>query len=297
MEESREGMTRAFRDGDGLTILREDPQMKFQISQSNPDRVLCSILSRPSLFFCLLLLFSLDLPRAAAQDTTIVGISGTSTGRAFDGVGGLSGGGGTSRLLWDYPAQQRNEILDYLFKPNYGASLQILKVEIGDDANSTNGAEASHMRSRVDSNYNRGYEWWLMEQAKLRNPNIKLYGLEWGGLGWFNGGMWSQDNINYIISWIKHAQSDHNLHIDYIGGWNESGWDKGWFENLKNALLNNGLTTQVVAADNWWNVAAAWLPILRLSLPWILWAFTIRAAGWRRNRIAPTTPTLPLQKD
>jgi hypothetical protein len=195
------------------------------------------------------------LKQAEAQGTSI-SINGAGSGRLYDGIGGLSGGGGTSRLLWDYPAQQRDEILDYLFKPNYGASVQILKVEIGDDANSTNGAEASHMRSRTDSNYNRGYEWWLMEQAKLRNPNIKLYGLEWGGEGWFNSrNFWSQDNINYIISWIKHAQSDHNLHIDYIGGWNESGWDKGWFENLKSALQSNGLTTKVVAADGGWNIA------------------------------------------
>jgi hypothetical protein len=55
-------------------------------------------------------------------------------GRTFDGVGAISGGGGNSRLLIDYPAKQRNQILDYLFKPGYGASLQILKLEIGGDA-------------------------------------------------------------------------------------------------------------------------------------------------------------------
>ena len=46
----------------------------------------------------------------------------------FDGIGGLSGGGATSRLLIDYKEPQRSQILDYLFKPNFGASLQILKV-------------------------------------------------------------------------------------------------------------------------------------------------------------------------
>ena len=51
-------------------------------------------------------------------------------GRAFDGLGAISGGGATSRLLVDYPAAQQEQILDYLFKPNFGASLQILKVEI-----------------------------------------------------------------------------------------------------------------------------------------------------------------------
>ncbi len=233
-----------------------EPQMKFFRCSREIWRIFESALGR-CLTFSSLLFISIGFTRLMAQGTGIV-IDGKGLGRLYDGIGGLSGGGGTSRLLWDYPEQQRDEILDYLFKPNYGASLQILKVEIGCDANSTNGAEASHMRSRIDPNYNRGYEWWLMEQAKLRNPNIILYGLEWGAPGWFSGGFWSQDNINYIISWIKHAKSEHNLHIDYVGGWNESGWNKTWFENLKKALLANGLTTKVVAADNspGWNVAA-----------------------------------------
>ena len=41
--------------------------------------------------------------------------------RAFHGIGGLSGGGATSVLLRDYPEPQRSQILDYLFKPNFGA--------------------------------------------------------------------------------------------------------------------------------------------------------------------------------
>ncbi len=176
-------------------------------------------------------------------------IDGTSAGRTFDGLGAISGGGGTSRLLFDYSGTQQGQILDYLFKPNYGANLHILKVEIGGDTNSTNGAEASHMRSRTDQNYTRGYEWWLMQHAKVRNPNLKFYGLEWGAPGWFSGGFWSQDNITYIINWITHAQSVYGLHIDYIGGWNESGYNKTWYENLKAALISNGLTTKVVASD------------------------------------------------
>ncbi|HEY5003264.1 MAG TPA: hypothetical protein VII61_08935 [Ktedonobacteraceae bacterium] len=202
-------------------------------------------------------LFQNSSTRAASALTTTIRLNGTGTGRVFDGIGAVSGGGGTTRLLYDYPAKQQSEILDYLFKPGYGANLQILKVEIGGDTNSTNGAEASSQRTPTDQNYNRGYEWWLMEQAKARNPNIKLYGLEWGAPGWFNGGFWSQDNINYLLNWIKHAQSDHGLHIDYIGGWNEENYNKTWFENLKKALNSNGLATKVVAADSDWTVATA----------------------------------------
>ena len=61
-----------------------------------------------------------------------------------------------------------------LFKPNFGASLQILKVEIGGDSQSTDGTESSHMHDADDLDYTRGYEWWLMGEAKKRNPDIKL---------------------------------------------------------------------------------------------------------------------------
>uniref|UniRef100_A0A8C0IQ10 Glycosyl hydrolase family 59 catalytic domain-containing protein n=1 Tax=Chelonoidis abingdonii TaxID=106734 RepID=A0A8C0IQ10_CHEAB len=54
-------------------------------------------------------------------------------GREFDGIGAVSGGGATSRLLVNYPEPYRSQILDYLFMPNFGASLHILKVEIGGD--------------------------------------------------------------------------------------------------------------------------------------------------------------------
>ncbi len=112
--------------------------------------------------------------------TTSITVDGTKGGRTFDGVGAISGGGGNSRLLVDYPEPQRGQILDYLFKPGYGAAVQILKVEIGGDTNSTDGAEPSHMHARTDLNCDRGYEWWLMAQAKARNPNIKLAALSWG---------------------------------------------------------------------------------------------------------------------
>ena len=87
-------------------------------------------------------------PAAAADSITI---NGAGTGRAFDGVGAISGGGGNSRLLVDYPEPQRSQILDYLFKPGYGAALQILKVEIGGDTNSTDGAESSHEHAPATS--------------------------------------------------------------------------------------------------------------------------------------------------
>jgi hypothetical protein len=63
--------------------------------------------------------------------------------------------------------------------------------------------------------------------------------------------------INYLLSWLSCAKSN-GLTVDSIGGWNERPYNKGWFENLKNALVANGYgNVKVVAADasQNWNVA------------------------------------------
>jgi len=38
------------------------------------------------------------------------------------------------------------------------------------------------MRSRTDEDYTRGYEWWLMKEAKARNPQIMLDIPPWGAI-------------------------------------------------------------------------------------------------------------------
>ncbi|HEV2639893.1 MAG TPA: galactosylceramidase, partial [Actinocrinis sp.] len=194
--------------------------------------------------------------QAATLVTTTIAANGTSAGRTFDGIGAISGGGGNSRLLIDYPAAQQSQILDYLFKPDYGASEQILKVEIGGDANSTDGAEPSIEHTSGNVQCNTGYEFWLMEQAKARNPNIKLYGLAWAAPGWIGGGnFWSTDMINYLVSWLGCAKAD-GLTINYLGGWNERGYNISWYEQLRTALNNDGYSAvQIVGADSDWSVA------------------------------------------
>eukprot|EP01064_Diplonema_japonicum_P022994 TRINITY_DN3336_c1_g1_i1.p1 TRINITY_DN3336_c1_g1~~TRINITY_DN3336_c1_g1_i1.p1 ORF type:complete len:825 (+),score=228.69 TRINITY_DN3336_c1_g1_i1:51-2477(+) len=185
----------------------------------------------------------------------------TNQDQAFNGIGGLSGGGATSRLLVDYKEPMRTQILDYLFKPNFGANLQILKVEIGGDSQSTDGTETSHMHSKDDLDVTRGYEWWLMKEAKARNPDIKLYGLPWAFPGWVgndpttgvpSGSPFTYPNqtSNYILQWIKGAKNTHGLDIDYIGIWNERSSSASYAQSLRDTFAQNGFgDIKIVAKD------------------------------------------------
>jgi len=209
-------------------------------------------------FLATAILFSLfSCNKQAPVQKTDIKIDGSSKGRIFEGIGGVSAGA-SSRLLVDYPEPQRSQILDYLFKPNYGASLQHLKVEVGGDTNSTDGAEPSHMHTRTDENYDRGYEWWLMSEAKQRNPKIMLDALPWGAPGWIgNGKYYSQDMANYIVKFIQGAKKHHNLDIEFVGIWNETNYDTNYIKMLKKTLEANGLQTKIVAADlyeNQWKI-------------------------------------------
>lgn len=183
------------------------------------------------------------------QPGMLIVLDGTLPGRTFEGIGAVSAGA-SSRLLIDYPEPYRSEILNYLFKPNYGAAFQHLKVEIGGDINSADGVEPSHMHARNDENYDRGYEWWLMEQAKARNPRVILDALEWGAPGWIgNGEFFSQDNADYIVKFVQGAKQRHRLTIDYVGIWNEMRYKTEWIKVLKKTLRAHGLTTKIVAPD------------------------------------------------
>src|SRR3954447_21701957 len=97
-----------------------------------------------NVLFSSVLLSLAVLCASVAQAAQTIMISSAGTGSKYEGVGAVSGGGGTSVLLHDYVEPQRSQILDYLFKPNYGAGIQELYVEIGGDGNSTQGSELSH---------------------------------------------------------------------------------------------------------------------------------------------------------
>lgn len=208
-----------------------------------------------------------QLVRATSQTTFATKVSATSYSinwvndnlkslLTFDGIGAISGGGATSRLLVEYPEDVASEIYDFLFLPNFGASLQIIKVEIGGEAQSTDGSEQSHMRSPGDLDFTRGYEWKILQEAKKRNPDIKTYGLPWAFPGWIGNSDKNdpftnpERTANYTAQWVRGARDVHGIYIDYIGIWNERGDNKQYTLALRRLLDEMGFTKTLIVSND-----------------------------------------------
>jgi galactosylceramidase len=200
-----------------------------------------------------------NLISPAFADQT-VDLKGDAGGKRFDGIGAVSGGGATSVLLKDYPKPQRSQVLDLLFKPKFGASMSALLVEVPGDGNSTQGSEPSHMHTKDDLNFSRGYEWWLMREAKKRNPDLTLDACAWGCPGWVgNGNFWSQDMCDYYVKWIQGLKSVYGLNLDAIGCRNEKGVNEGFAKNFRATLDANGLqAVRIHGFDNWGKTKFDW---------------------------------------
>ena len=195
-----------------------------------------------------------------ARAATTLTVDAATTGPVFDGVGGNSGGGGGTRLLVDYPPAQRSDILDLMFKPKFGMSLQHLKVEIGSDGDTTQGSEPTHARSPTDVNFDRGYEVWLMEQAVQRRPGMQLSGLEWGVPGWVGAGHSSAERgffsdvaVDYLTGWAKGLRDEKGLNLTALGvAWNERSYNATFIKAMRRSLDDAGLQhVKTIAPDSW----------------------------------------------
>src|ERR1700712_442032 len=194
-----------------------------------------------NLIFCFAAVFFI-VPNIYAQTT--ISLNANDKGRVFEGIGAVSAGA-SSRNLVDYPEKQRAEVLDFLFKPKFGAGFQHLKVEIGSGENSTCGSEPSHAITREEllDPKPRGYEFWLMAEARKRNPNIMLDCLPWGYPKWI-GNRFSQESADWFTAFLETARKYYGLDINWISAaQNENGTDLNWIaNNLRPTLDAHGFS-------------------------------------------------------
>lgn len=182
------------------------------------------------------LIFLSTFPLNAQVSITL---NGKGEGRVFEGIGAVSAGAST-RLLPDYPEKQRREVLDYLFKPKFGAGFQHLKVEIGGGENSTCGSEPTHVlvREELTKPKARGYEFWLMAEARRRNPRIILDCLPWTYPRWISD-RFSQDSADWFAAFLEVARKQYGLELDWVAAaQNEQGTDVNWIKNLLRPTLD-----------------------------------------------------------
>lgn len=81
------------------------------------------------------------------------------------------------------------------------------------------------MHNASDLNLRRGYEWWLLSEAKKRNPSLLTFGLSWAWPAWVGcpGGDLSSPDCQaspyafpnqtaaYIVEWVAGAKSAYNV--------------------------------------------------------------------------------------
>ena len=201
-------------------------------------------------FVSSLLLLFIGWGSATAQT---INLSANSTGKQFDGIGAVNGGGATSVLLKDYPEPQRSQIMDMVYKPMFGASVSAILVEVPGDGNSTQGSMPSHSHYQGDHNYLRGYMWWVMQEAKRRNSALSLDATSWSAPAWV-GNFWSDKMVDYYIDWMKGLRQVHGLELDALGCHNEKGWSADFAKHLRKAMNERGFRdVKLHGFGNWGN--------------------------------------------
>ena len=199
-------------------------------------------------------------PPGPSPSKAVAEISDRTSPHVFQGVWAMSANG-AARLLFEYSEPTRSEILDLLFSPGLGTRWQGLKVEIGGDVESSYGSMGSyaHVADNSSWRFDRGDQWWLISEAKKRNPDIPLMALSWGMPGWVGGGKTlSEGGADYHVNYLLGAKAQHNISFDWIGIWNEAPWTAEYILLLRKSLDSAGLEhVKITAADGGTDVIAA----------------------------------------
>lgn len=173
----------------------------------------------------------------------------TNAGTVYRGLGAITGNN-SSRLLMDYKTENPEaywEIMNLLFKKDYGAGLTHVKIEFGSDVNSSSGTEPSIMRSADEiANVTRGAGFMFAADALSINPDITVDLLRWGEPKWVTDAFNESQEVGLAAryKWYKSALDaafdTYGINFSYISAdANEAAFvDTDWIIYLANALEN-----------------------------------------------------------
>ncbi len=195
-----------------------------------------------------------EIPFAFVDDSyyavTVDGnTTNTDDGTVYRGLGVITGNN-SSRLLMDYKTENPEsyrEIMNLLFKPDYGAGLTHVKIEFGSDVNSSSGTEPSIMRSEdEEADVTRGAGFMFAADALSINPDITVDLLRWGEPKWVTDAFNESTEAGHAAryKWYKaaidEAYDTYGIKFSYISAdANEAAKvDTEWIIYFANALEN-----------------------------------------------------------
>ena len=157
-------------------------------------------------------------------------------GLTFKGFGVLSANS-TSSLLMDYKAQHPEaywQMINVLFGGD-NPIMNTVKVEMGNDRNTSTGPNAATMRSRDEyPNVKHEPGFQLAADALKVNPNVKVSILRWRSPAWVTG---NDDVYTWYKNTILAVYREYGFMVDSVNPHiNESGPDFNWTKEFKNRV-------------------------------------------------------------
>ncbi|HEX8631323.1 MAG TPA: hypothetical protein VF755_24450, partial [Catenuloplanes sp.] len=183
----------------------------------NPRRLLSLMLSAAA---AATLLTVVAAPAHAAERNIRFTVDGlkldTNPADVWKGYGAVTANN-TSRALLDYKEEHPDQywrIMNDTFNPLTGLGLTHVKIEMGNDANTSSGTEPATKRTATEAaNVLRGAGFHFAADAKSINPKIEVSLLRWADPAWVRT---SEDRYQWYKQTIDAAYDSYRLPIDWI---------------------------------------------------------------------------------
>lgn len=127
--------------------------------------------------------------------------------------------------------------------------LQMLKVEMGGDDQSTEGSESSHMTEKGLISKN-SYEFQLIREALDVNPSLPICVLPWTFPGWLGDSPYQNntETAEYVVEWLRIGRDTWNFETFCVGVWNERNFSESYVKELRRILNNSGFEKTLIVA-------------------------------------------------